>query len=179
MEIFNFKKINRRGGFTLIELLVVVAIIGLLSSVVLASLNTARAKGRDAKRVSELKQVQLALEYYYDKYGYYPSAPNWGNNSCVLWYGWSWYDVLQPLRDEGFMSTLPTDPLNLSSSQVFCYGYTTVDWNHENLQCAGVQMSAYKYVLEFSAETTVNFPVRGGPGGSNHGYTNCIPGPLR
>lgn len=51
-------------GFTLIELLVVIAIIGLLSSVILASLNTARKKGRDARRLSDLKQLQLALELY-------------------------------------------------------------------------------------------------------------------
>lgn len=53
-------------GFTLIELLVVIAIIGILSSVVLASLNGARKKGRDARRISDLKQIQLALEMYYD-----------------------------------------------------------------------------------------------------------------
>lgn len=63
-------------GFTLIELLVVVAIIGLLSSVVLASLNTARQKGRDARRIADLKQLQVALELYYASAGSpaYPSA---------------------------------------------------------------------------------------------------------
>ena len=44
-------------GFTLIELLVVIAIIGILSSVVLTSLNSARAKGRDSRRASDLKQI--------------------------------------------------------------------------------------------------------------------------
>ena len=46
-----------RRGFTLIELLVVIAIIGLLATVVLASLNTARSKSRDARRLSDLKQM--------------------------------------------------------------------------------------------------------------------------
>jgi prepilin-type N-terminal cleavage/methylation domain-containing protein len=50
-----------RRGFTLIELLVVIAIIGVLSSVVLASLNTARAKARDARRVSDLQEIRNAL----------------------------------------------------------------------------------------------------------------------
>ncbi len=68
--IFNFKQKNE--GFTLIELLVVIAIIGLLSSVVLASLNSARVKARDAVRKQTLKQVQTALELYYDKYSTYP-----------------------------------------------------------------------------------------------------------
>jgi len=57
---------NYKRGFTLIELLVVIAIIGILSSVVLASLNSARQKGRDARRISDVKQVQLALELFYD-----------------------------------------------------------------------------------------------------------------
>ncbi|OGZ06046.1 MAG: hypothetical protein A2845_01335 [Candidatus Lloydbacteria bacterium RIFCSPHIGHO2_01_FULL_49_22] len=63
---------NRTKGFTLIELLVVIAIIGILSSVVLASLSTARAKSRDAKRISDLGQVQLALELYFDSAQSYP-----------------------------------------------------------------------------------------------------------
>ena len=58
--------IKRNKGFTLIELLVVIAIIGILSSVVLASLNSARQKSRDAKRISDIKQLQLALELVFD-----------------------------------------------------------------------------------------------------------------
>jgi prepilin-type N-terminal cleavage/methylation domain-containing protein len=61
-------------GFTLIELLVVIAIIGVLSSVVLASLNSARIKARDARRISDMHQVQTALELYYNDNKGYPPA---------------------------------------------------------------------------------------------------------
>ncbi len=59
-------------GFTLIELLVVIAIIAILSSVVIASLNSARIKARNANRLSQIKEYKTALEFYYDKYGGYP-----------------------------------------------------------------------------------------------------------
>ncbi len=62
-----------KKGFTLIELLVVISIIGVLSSVVLASLNSARMKARDARRLSDMHQIQLALAMYYDNNNQYPS----------------------------------------------------------------------------------------------------------
>ncbi|MCK5021635.1 MAG: prepilin-type N-terminal cleavage/methylation domain-containing protein [Candidatus Pacebacteria bacterium] len=63
-----------KKGFTLTELLIVVAIIGILSSIVLTSMGNVREKAKDAKRISDIKQIQLALELYYDVNSSYPSA---------------------------------------------------------------------------------------------------------
>lgn len=94
-------KLSGARGFTLIELLVVIAIIGLLSSVVLASLNSARQKGRDARRIADVKQIQLALELYYDANGVYPPALTTAN-----------------LVTPGYIAAVPTDPSGTAANPV-------------------------------------------------------------
>ena len=63
-----------KKGFTLIELLVVISIIGLLSTMAVIALNNARQKARDAKRISDIKQIQTALELYFNDKNAYPTA---------------------------------------------------------------------------------------------------------
>jgi prepilin-type N-terminal cleavage/methylation domain-containing protein len=87
-------------GFTLIELLVVIAIIGLLSSVVLASLNTARLKSRDARRLSDMHQIENALELYYNTNNIYP--PHDVNTSVT--------PSLGALLAPAYISVVPKDP---------------------------------------------------------------------
>ncbi len=73
-----------RKGFTLLELLVVIAIIGILASIATVSFNSARAKARDAKRVSDSKGVQSAITLYVDDLGALPlkgsGASGWSGN---------------------------------------------------------------------------------------------------
>ena len=64
----------KRKGFTLIELLVVIAIIGLLSTLAVVALNSARQRSRDAKRVADIRQIQTALELGFSETSGYPVA---------------------------------------------------------------------------------------------------------
>ncbi len=134
----------RPRGFTLIELLVVIAIIGLLSSVVLSSLNAARMKARDAQRKSDVKQLAIALELDYDKYGSYTQPENmctdtsYGSfDTCGGAGGTGDWDSNSDLRDlvtHGFMSKLPLDPLN---NATYYYTYEAKNAGEAGLTRAG------------------------------------------
>ena len=66
-----------KKAFTLIELLVVIAIIGILATISVLALSNARAKSRDAKRAGDMKQVQTALELFFNDKNRYPTTEEW------------------------------------------------------------------------------------------------------
>lgn len=97
-----------KGGFTLIELLVVIAIIGVLAAVVLVSLNTARQRGRDAKRLADLDAVRLALEVYSDQNGsVYPAVSAVGNDPTLA----TFEEIADALVADQLLSARPIDPV--------------------------------------------------------------------
>jgi len=98
-----------KKGFTLIELLVVVAIIGMLSSIVLSSLNQARGNARDARRLEDLRQLQTAFELYYNVNGFYPRESAGANG--LIGEGAGLDAMLAP-----YMSEIPVDPLGPGNS---------------------------------------------------------------
>lgn len=103
-----------RKGFTLIEILIVVAIIAILASVVLVGLGPTQQAGRDARRLSDLHEVQNGLELYYNKCGFYPGSAAAGactsaNNPATLGYN----DMAAALTGSGLqISSVPSDPTN-------------------------------------------------------------------
>ncbi|PIZ94858.1 MAG: hypothetical protein COX81_02380 [Candidatus Magasanikbacteria bacterium CG_4_10_14_0_2_um_filter_37_12] len=113
---------NRRG-FTLIELLVVVAIIGLLSTLAVVALGSAREKARDSKRLSDVKQVQTALELYYTDNNLYPapaSAITLGSTNYACLNSGSGFTTAG--CSDAYMGQVPADPLSAQS-----YTYTSAD----------------------------------------------------
>ena len=69
---YNLQLMFKQRSFTLIELLVVIAIVGVLAALVMPSINNARTKARDAKRLEDLRQFSSALEMYYSDNNHYP-----------------------------------------------------------------------------------------------------------
>ena len=113
-----------KKGFTLVELLVVIAIIALLSTLSVVALNSARVKARDARRLSDIKQIRTALDMYFDSNMKYPDPLNssstlgTGNFACLTSAGWATSGCSGTI----FMQKVPKDP------GTYSYDYT-VDVN--------------------------------------------------
>ena len=106
---------KRCSAFTLIELLVVISIIGILATLLLANFNSARARARDAQRISDMKNMQTALRMYYNDAEVYPGDNSTnrllaacgagGTESCV----WG-TDIFQSTSGQTYIAQLPGDP---------------------------------------------------------------------
>jgi prepilin-type N-terminal cleavage/methylation domain-containing protein len=111
-----------KRGFTLIELLVVIAIIGILATIIFVALGASNAKGRDARRISELRQIKYALELYYDENGYYPQRLYTASGRTSL-------------QGSSFMPSPPKDPSGVNYNYA-SFGYY---WNPD---CTGYHLGA-------------------------------------
>ena len=100
--------VNKRRGFTVVELLIVIAIASLISSIAFASIRTAREKSRDAKRVASIKQIQSALELYFNTNNSYPTGL----------YG---IGATDGLTAGGHISSVPYDPSGTTVAYKYAY----------------------------------------------------------
>ena len=115
MNVNNVNKEKKQAGFTLMELIVVMAILGLLATIGLASFRNSQLKSRDAKRKSDLEQVQRALEMYHNDYGQYPDSSN--GQIMVGLSTIAWGDEMKDANTL-YMKELPKDP---TGNPEYCY----------------------------------------------------------
>ncbi len=112
---------NTRKGFTLIEILIVVAIIAILASVVLVGLGPTQQAGRDARRLSDLSEVQNGLELYYNKCGVYPGGAAGTTCGAVTLGGddvTAYSNMATSTINAGIgISSIPVDPSNVTPHQ--------------------------------------------------------------
>lgn len=146
---------KNKNGFTLIELLVVISIISLLASIVLASLNSARVKARDARRIADLGQIRTALEFFFDTNGFYPQSDcGWDCNGYRYSYNSGWDTLATDMRP--YINTMPKDPLNSPASPPWSIGGFTYAYGNVGRTTLRVQ-----YDLTAQLEDTNN-PLRCG-----------------
>lgn len=139
----------RTVGFTLIELMVVIAIIGLLASVVLASLSDARASARDAIRVQDMRSIHTALERYANDHGgTYPNPTSAGVSG-----GGEMIGVGNPIDDaiRPYLDPVPIDPAHDAGTDVrpvagalYFYSYDPLHWVSLD-NCAGPLPTSAKF----------------------------------
>ena len=98
-------------AFTLIELLVVIAIIGVLSTLSVVALNSARSKARDSRRLSDIHNIHLALEMYYDDFGAYPDFPT-ANAGIIGGLCLSDLGISSTCGTTLYLQKIPDDPKN-------------------------------------------------------------------
>ncbi|MEK9180997.1 MAG: prepilin-type N-terminal cleavage/methylation domain-containing protein [Patescibacteria group bacterium] len=117
------QKKRLQKGFTLIELLVVISVIGMMASIVTTSVNGTRTKARDAARKEAMRQIQVALELYFENNGSYPTTAGvWqsssaGDNAAVVSAPGAYIPNLTP----NYMARLPADPRGGDSA--LCLGW--------------------------------------------------------
>ncbi|OGM05197.1 hypothetical protein A2125_01695 [Candidatus Woesebacteria bacterium GWB1_43_5] len=106
-----------KKAFTLIELLVVISLLGILATLVLANLTSARQRGRDVQRKSDLRNITTALRLYYNDYGKYPASATGEILGCGDGLGTCVWGEIWTAKSVIYMSTLPPDPLSAQSYQ--------------------------------------------------------------
>lgn len=109
-------------GFLLIELLVVLSIVSLLSSIILASVSTARMKARDARRISDSRQIQTALAIYRDNRGYYPNCAGIIGRTEYIVNGTT-ECLSAALIGDGLINMVPSDPKWKTVNGAWGYDY--------------------------------------------------------
>lgn len=104
-------------GFTLLELLIVIVIIGILVSFISLSVFQGLVRARDAQRKSDIKQIQAALQVYFQDHNEYPPSQSCNSGDAACW---------KTFIGDPYIKKMPTDPLN-NDTYLYYYCINTTD----------------------------------------------------
>ncbi len=171
--MFDFQDVySKNKAFTLIELLVVIAIIGLLATVVMTSLNSARTKGRDSRRIKDAEAIYKAVQLYYDDNGHYPCY-NSGDPQYVYIKSDSTVSNNCLVRDlQGYLSKVPYDP---GGKYAYFFPYEYQRDNNAQAFYIRVTLEGDNYKPENNYELSGSCAVSGLPVCKIYGYCRIVP----
>ncbi len=138
---------STKKAFTLIELLVVIAIIGILATLAVVALQQARSRARDSKRMADIKQVQTALELFFNENNRYPTIDEWESGT-----------IFSSSTGEIFMHSIPSAPYPADGI------------------CDSDQNTFYYQVDENNSAYSISFCLGGNISGLSEGLKCATPG---
>lgn len=140
---------ENQKGFTLIELLITVAVIGLLASAIITTINSSRPKARDAKRIADMKALHGALEMYIGDKGTYPAAI-----AATTASGWT--SFMPDTGDTSLTAYLPSLPIppavdnsTACGTKTYRYGTDTNKTDYALQFCLSANTGNYKAGLNY------------------------------
>lgn len=148
---------RNRGGFTLIELIVVISILAILAGALIPRVTNRMAHARDARRLADMRTIKNAIDQYYIDKGYFPDP-----RQNAVYGGWDVSqdgDFIPTLLSEGYLQSIPKDPINDDTYQYRYYVY--------DKGTGGCASASKFYVLGLRAFETADMALK------NTGYFQC------
>ena len=153
---------KHKRGFTIVELLIVLVVIAILAAITIVAYNGIQARGRDARRKTDVANIEKAMEVYYSDHGSYP-VPS-GLTGSIINNGWytsgdgSWNLLSSSLVGSSAIDNLPVDPTNTTTvSALSAGGYDYAIYVNPGTYCGSTSGQMYLIVYRYEVTSKEKF----------------------